>query len=159
MAKKRITYDWLALRQEYIGANRASGIGLREWCETQGINYNSARRHIKKIAIQNHINIKPNRLYSSYLEQKFGALDSEEEMLEYEICTVRKQLKTIGSKRDLLGEKFHEMMRQGFNMDAMKILDKILKMSEIEERLLGQIESLYSQKVNLKHQFLRSLMS
>lgn len=44
MAKR----DWLALQQEYLSAFDSSGVTPKEWCEEKGLNYNSARRHIKR---------------------------------------------------------------------------------------------------------------
>ncbi|MFB2827660.1 terminase [Aeromonas veronii] len=39
--------DWLAMQEEFTAEHAASGISVKEWCEKQGINYQSARRHIK----------------------------------------------------------------------------------------------------------------
>ena len=39
--------DWLAMQEEFTAEHAASGISVKEWCEKQGLNYQSARRHIK----------------------------------------------------------------------------------------------------------------
>ncbi|MFQ2147410.1 terminase [Aeromonas jandaei] len=39
--------DWLAMQEEFTAEYAASGISVKEWCEKQGLNYQSARRHIK----------------------------------------------------------------------------------------------------------------
>lgn len=40
--------DWVARQKEYLTAFNRSGISPKEWCESQKINYASARRYIKK---------------------------------------------------------------------------------------------------------------
>lgn len=40
--------DWDALRQEYIAEYTRSGISQEEWCNAKGLNYNTARRYLKK---------------------------------------------------------------------------------------------------------------
>lgn len=40
--------DWDALRQEYIAEYTRSGISQEEWCKAKGLNYNTARRYLKK---------------------------------------------------------------------------------------------------------------
>lgn len=40
--------DWVALRQEYIAEYTRSGISQEEWCIAKGLNYNTARRYLKK---------------------------------------------------------------------------------------------------------------
>lgn len=39
--------DWLAMQEEFTAEHAVSGISVKEWCEKQGLNYQSARRHIK----------------------------------------------------------------------------------------------------------------
>ncbi|WP_447779133.1 terminase [Aeromonas veronii] len=39
--------DWLAMQEKFTADHAASGISVKEWCEKQGLNYQSARRHIK----------------------------------------------------------------------------------------------------------------
>ncbi|EBW6363811.1 terminase small subunit [Salmonella enterica subsp. enterica serovar Oranienburg] len=40
--------DWGALQQEFNAAHSRSGISPEDWCEARGLNYNTARRYIKK---------------------------------------------------------------------------------------------------------------
>lgn len=39
--------DWGLLQKKFEVAHARSGISAKDWCETQGLNYNSARRYIK----------------------------------------------------------------------------------------------------------------
>lgn len=38
---------WLALQAEFTKAHAETGIKVKEWCESKGLNYSSARRYIK----------------------------------------------------------------------------------------------------------------
>lgn len=42
--------DWKELRSQFAAAYASTGISPKEWCERQGLNYESARRYIKKPA-------------------------------------------------------------------------------------------------------------
>ncbi|MGD6739731.1 hypothetical protein ACN08N_23570 [Photobacterium leiognathi subsp. mandapamensis] len=39
--------DWTLLQQQFLADNDKTGITAKEWCEQQGLNYQSARRYIK----------------------------------------------------------------------------------------------------------------
>lgn len=40
--------DWGELQQRFLSEHAATGVSPKEWCETQGLNYATARRYIKK---------------------------------------------------------------------------------------------------------------
>ncbi|WP_336653722.1 terminase small subunit [Leclercia adecarboxylata] len=40
--------DWGALQQRFLSDHAVTGVSPKEWCEAQGLNYATARRHIKK---------------------------------------------------------------------------------------------------------------
>ena len=44
--------DWGVLQQRFLSEHAKSGISPKEWCETQGLNYATARRYIKKPSAQ-----------------------------------------------------------------------------------------------------------
>ncbi|AZF92931.1 MAG: terminase small subunit [Phage NG54] len=44
--------DWGVLQQQFLAEHSVTGISPKEWCEIQGLNYATARRHIKKPAAQ-----------------------------------------------------------------------------------------------------------
>lgn len=39
--------DWKALQQQFLSEHNKSGVTPKEWCEVQGLNYATAKRHIK----------------------------------------------------------------------------------------------------------------
>lgn len=39
--------DWKALQQQFLSEHNKSGITPKEWCEERGLNYATAKRHIK----------------------------------------------------------------------------------------------------------------
>lgn len=44
--------DWGVLQQQFLAEHSVTGISPKEWCEIQGLNYATARRHIKKPTAQ-----------------------------------------------------------------------------------------------------------
>ncbi|MBM7455181.1 hypothetical protein HNR62_001041 [Oceanisphaera litoralis] len=42
--------DWDKLQVSYLAAQQATGISVRDWCAAKGLNYQTARRHIKAAA-------------------------------------------------------------------------------------------------------------
>lgn len=44
--------DWSKLQKQFLSDHAATGISPKEWCEIQGLNYATARRHIKKPTAQ-----------------------------------------------------------------------------------------------------------
>ncbi|MGY6029850.1 terminase small subunit [Phytobacter sp. AG2a] len=44
--------DWGVLQQRFLSDHAATGVSPKDWCEAQGLNYATARRHIKKPTAQ-----------------------------------------------------------------------------------------------------------
>ncbi|KFC98260.1 terminase small subunit [Leclercia adecarboxylata] len=44
--------DWGVLQQRFLSDHAVTGVSPKEWCEAQGLNYATARRHIKKPTAQ-----------------------------------------------------------------------------------------------------------
>ncbi|MEM8142177.1 terminase small subunit, partial [Morganella morganii] len=44
--------DWSELQKQFLSDHAATGISPKEWCESQELNYATARRHIKKPTAQ-----------------------------------------------------------------------------------------------------------
>ena len=42
--------DWSELQDRFLSEHAESGVSPKEWCESQGLNYATARRYIKKPA-------------------------------------------------------------------------------------------------------------
>ncbi|MFN7082245.1 terminase small subunit, partial [Proteus mirabilis] len=45
--------DWGMLQQQFLAEHAITGISPKEWCESQGLNYSTARRYIKISSAQN----------------------------------------------------------------------------------------------------------
>ena len=39
--------DWAQLNAEFLQEHEATGISAKDWCDSRGLNYNSARRYLK----------------------------------------------------------------------------------------------------------------
>ncbi|HCD1473582.1 terminase small subunit [Enterobacter hormaechei] len=44
--------DWGVLQQRFLSDHAVTGVSPKDWCEAQGLNYATARRHIKKPTAQ-----------------------------------------------------------------------------------------------------------
>lgn len=44
--------DWGELQQRFLSDHAATGVSPKDWCKTQGLNYATARRYIKKPSAQ-----------------------------------------------------------------------------------------------------------
>ena len=44
--------DWGVLQQRFLSEHAATGVSPKEWCESQGLNYATARRYVKKTSSQ-----------------------------------------------------------------------------------------------------------
>lgn len=42
-----VKHDWVQLQAEFLAAHESTDISAKDWCESQGLNYSSARRYIK----------------------------------------------------------------------------------------------------------------
>ncbi|TGC25839.1 hypothetical protein CQJ27_09055 [Escherichia sp. E1130] len=45
--------DWKELQSQFAAAHASTGIKMKDWCEQQGLVYDTARRYIKKSAQNN----------------------------------------------------------------------------------------------------------
>ncbi|MEX9231924.1 hypothetical protein AB7009_06570 [Citrobacter werkmanii] len=45
--------DWGELQRRFLSEYAKSSVSPKEWCESQGLNYATARRYVKKTAAQN----------------------------------------------------------------------------------------------------------
>ncbi|HHQ6551501.1 TPA: terminase [Serratia fonticola] len=58
-------HDWKALQAEFLAENAATGITAQQWCESRGLNYQSARRYIKLRAAQSAQNKQRNTAHNA----------------------------------------------------------------------------------------------
>ncbi|MEK0167949.1 terminase small subunit [Pseudescherichia vulneris] len=70
--------DWSMLQQRFLSDHAVTGISSKEWCEAQGLNYATARRHIKKPAAQSAQKSAQKKVRSAQKEKSADVLvDSE----------------------------------------------------------------------------------
>lgn len=154
---KKTGHDWRALETEFQRAYSELNIDLKEWCELKGINYNTARRHIKQrdavllsqaeLYDQNCAFEKPVDLegpsnqyavshggYSAFIDQEYLQQAYKIESLQSELDFSRGRLMMVAKLSS------SELSRQCAS--AIEIDDRQLKLLEVEDRLVGRIESL-----------------
>jgi len=51
-------HDWIKLQAEFLTAHEKTGVKVQQWCEDNGLNYASARRHIKTSKAKATVKIK-----------------------------------------------------------------------------------------------------
>jgi len=68
--------DWGELQQRFLSDHARTGVSPKGWCEAQGLNYATARRHIKKPAAQ-------------------SAQKSAQKKMRRKKCAVRRKKKTL----------------------------------------------------------------
>ena len=70
--------DWGELQKRFLSDHASTGISPKDWCEAQGLNYATARRHIKKPAAQSAQKSAQKKVRSARKEKSADVLvDSE----------------------------------------------------------------------------------
>lgn len=70
--------DWGELQQRFLSEHAGTGVSPKDWCEAQGLNYATARRHIKKPAVQSAQKSAQKKVRSAQKEKSVDVLvDSE----------------------------------------------------------------------------------
>ncbi|WP_313448854.1 terminase small subunit [Pseudescherichia sp.] len=70
--------DWGELQKRFLSDHASTGISPKDWCEAQGLNYATARRHIKKPAVQSAQKSAQKKVRSARKEKSADVLvDSE----------------------------------------------------------------------------------
>ncbi|WP_144815132.1 terminase small subunit [Enterobacter sp. DE0047] len=70
--------DWGELQQRFLSDHASTGISPKDWCEAQGLNYATARRHIKKPAAQSEQKSAQKKVRSAQKEKDVNALVESE---------------------------------------------------------------------------------
>ncbi|WP_238084507.1 terminase small subunit [Pseudescherichia vulneris] len=70
--------DWGELQQRFLSDHASTGISPKDWCEAQGLNYATARRHIKKPAAQSAQKAARKKVRSAQKEKDVNVLVESE---------------------------------------------------------------------------------
>ncbi|EMI4525290.1 terminase small subunit [Enterobacter hormaechei subsp. xiangfangensis] len=66
--------DWGELQQRFLSDHAVTGVSPKEWCEAQGLNYATARRHIKKPTAQTAQKTAQKKVRTAQKEQSANEL-------------------------------------------------------------------------------------
>lgn len=66
--------DWGALQEQFLADHAKSGITPKDWCDAQGLNYETARRYIKKPSAQTAQKTAQKKLRSAQTQQSANEL-------------------------------------------------------------------------------------
>ncbi|VFB10085.1 small subunit bacteriophage terminase [Aeromonas salmonicida] len=64
--------DWKSLQADFAQAHGETGISVKDWCEQNGLNYQSARRYIKPRTAQSEEETAQSKLRSAQLKVRNG---------------------------------------------------------------------------------------
>lgn len=88
--------DWPALQAAFTLAHAETGIAAKEWCAQQGLNYHSARRHIKPRTAQLDAQSAQLEVCSSQLFE--GRVRSSDKSAQSEVRSAQKSAQFSGEK-------------------------------------------------------------
>ncbi|MBS0877977.1 MULTISPECIES: terminase small subunit [unclassified Tatumella] len=81
--------DWSELQDRFLSEHAESGVSPKEWCESQGLNYSSARRYIKKPTAQHsaqkNVQSDTRKLRKTGNAQKANDSDAQEIAQEFDL--------------------------------------------------------------------------
>ncbi|MGO2336494.1 terminase small subunit [Providencia sp.] len=72
--------DWGTLQQQFLTEHAISGISPKDWCEDQGLNYATARRYIKRPAVQSAQKTAHKKLRTAQTEDSAKSLSKDKEL-------------------------------------------------------------------------------
>jgi len=117
--------NWIELQAEFLIAHKETGIKVADWCAEKGLNYSSARRHIKLIKVKAKIRTKAKQKivnvnntantikhggYSKYFTNSIGELvegtNLHDELslcrsrIHLVVCTIEEIQRRLADKKD-----------------------------------------------------------
>jgi len=159
-----VSSKWDALQAEFVTAHEDTGIGAKDWCESKGLNYSTARRYIKPVKVPKEskakgtakkqaLVIKPVKKkevvkkshnaikhggYSKYFSRNISELvDGTTLVDELDLCRSRIHLviTTI--------EQIHEKLKESPDAEtAASLFESLFKADNALDRNIARVESI-----------------
>lgn len=146
---------WLALQAEFTEAHAKTGIKAKEWCESKGLNYSSARRYIKitktKAKIKTQVKAKAmaenknsgalrHGGYSKYFNTDITTLVSGTDLTdELELC--RSRIHLVVCTIEEIQRRLEQKPRVEAEV-AASLFDSLLKADIALDRNIARVESI-----------------
>lgn len=146
---------WLALQAEFTEAHAETGIKVKEWCESKGLNYSSARRYIKitKTKAKIKTQVKAQAMaenknsgalkhggYSKYFNTDITTLVSGTDLTdELELC--RSRIHLVVCTIEEIQRRLEQKPRVEAEV-AASLFDSLLKADIALDRNIARVESI-----------------
>lgn len=138
--------DWGVLQQRFLSDHAVTGVSPKEWCEAQGLNYATARRHIKKPNAQTAQKTAQKKLRTAQKEKCAVELVDDDGLTAQQRRFVAEYLKDSNATQAAI--------RAGYQQFVKAVRDK----PELAT-LYGLIQaSTFDNEANLPHDYIPSLM-
>ena len=147
--------NWLELQSEFTKAHAETGIKAKEWCESKGLNYSSARRYIKitktKAKIKTQVKAKAmaenknlgalkHGGYSKYFNTDITTLVSGTDLTdELELC--RSRIHLVVCTIEEIQRRLEQKPRVEAEV-AASLFDSLLKADIALDRNIARVESI-----------------
>ena len=123
--------DWGALQQRFLSDHAVTGVSPKDWCEAQGLNYATARRHIKKPTAQTAQKSAQKKMRTAQKEQ------SAEELVDDDGLTAQQRRFVAEYLKD--GNATQAAIRAGYSKkSAEQIGYQLLQKTSVAQAIARQ---------------------
>ena len=148
--------DWFQLQAEFLKAHEKTGVKVKDWCEQEGINYASARRHIKITKTKARIQTKTKKKvmavnknagalkhggYSKYFTNAIGELVVATNLVdELELC--RSRIHLVVCTIEEIQRRLACKEDKPDTNTAASLFSSLLKADEALDKNIARVESI-----------------
>ncbi len=141
--------DWGVLQQRFLSDHAVTGVSPKEWCEAQGLNYATARRHIKKPTAQTAQKTAQNKVRTAQKEKCADELVDDDGLTDQQRLFVAEYLKDRNATQAAIRAGYS---KKTANEQGARLLAKVSVAQAIAqqqkasiERTLGSADEVLSQ--------------
>ncbi|HBU94467.1 MAG TPA: terminase small subunit [Leclercia adecarboxylata] len=141
--------DWGVLQQRFLSDHAVTGVSPKEWCEAQGLNYATARRHIKKPTAQTAQKTAQNKVRTAQKEKCADELVDDDGLTDQQRFFVAEYLKDRNATQAAIRAGYS---KKTANEQGARLLAKVSVAQAIAqqqkasiERTLGSADEVLSQ--------------
>ena len=141
--------DWGVLQQRFLSDHAVTGVSPKEWCEAQGLNYATARRHIKKPSAQTAQKAAQKKVRTAQKEKCADELVEDDDLTAQQRLFVAEYLKDRNATQAAIRAGYS---KKTANEQGARLLAKVSVAQAIAqqqkasiERTLGSADEVLSQ--------------
>lgn len=129
--------DWGVLQQRFLSDHAVTGVSPKEWCEAQGLNYATARRHIKKPTAQSAQKPAQKKLRTAQKEKCAEELVDDEGLTPQQRRFVAEYLKDGNATQAAIRAGYSKKTAQE---QSSRLLSNVMVAQAIERQQKASIE-------------------